>query len=513
MKSLRLYLITIFVLFTVVHATAENYINKAFSEYGIGNIGVYIESYPDYRSDNFVFEVASIRSNGILMDYNFFRYRYCNFDLTTPPLTTPGYPLEGNTEGETNSPLSEGIINYLGALGWDSSMIHDFDGGNLGDLLEQARNEELDSVLVVRYIPILYFLPIENYDKSGAGNKATADIGKIKKGMGLIPAIELYDTESGNRLWYSAYHTGHQNIARKKSFEEYVVEADRFFAHTDKNTVNVAVEKMIGLTLGNSDTPFPEASISGDREDGIVRSRVEHLFWTDYPSYAFYGNLWGIGYAFDYIGTLGISYKDSFLDSSPVERAGAIENAVMHGVSLPFLSLTVRNFAIEPALSFSVILPTSANISYTDIKNDFHGGYYVVPDTTDVATLSVTSLGFELSVKYLLRFTDRFSLFVSGNGSIQTWWQTVSGYETAANNFTVSYNGLYTNYNYNFLVNASVIAGFRWDSETPFELFAEYTPIGPGDNFMVSAGLRFIPFTWGIIDPHARNIAGNLRGY
>ena len=513
MKALKSCVYFILLLISAASVSAENYIDKSFAEYGIGNIGVYIESYPDYRSDNFVFEVASIRSNGILMDYNFFRYRYCNFDLTTPPLTTPGYPLEGNTEGETDSPLSKAIISYLEALGWESSMVKDFEGGSLSDLLDQARNKELDSVLVVRYIPILYFLPIENYKDNGAGNKSTADIGKIRKGMGLIPAIELYDTESGSRLWYSAYHTGHQNIAREMSFEEYVAAAEEFFAHTDKNTVNAAVERMIELTFGDSDIPFPEASIEGDRSDGIVRNGLRHIFWTDYPSYALYGNIWGIGYNFDYIGTLGISYKDSYLSDAPVELAGNIENAVMHGISLPFLSLTVRNVAIEPALSFIFIPPTSANISYTDIKNDFHGGYYEVPDTTDVATMSVTSLGFDLSIKYMLRFTDRFSMFIGGNGSVNTWWQSISGYDTAADNFTSSYNGLWTNYDLNLLVNASAIAGFRWDSETPIEIFAEYTPVGPGDSFMISAGLRFIPFTWGIIDPHAKNIAGNLRGY
>ena len=509
MENLRPAVLFLFLILVIFPAATENYIDENFSAYGIQSIGIYTESYADARSDDFVFEVAAIRANGILMDADFFRYRYSNYDLITPPLTTPEYPLEKGAETATDKLLRAGITEYLDEQGWPNGYIEDFQTGTLADLLAAAQQEGFDAALVVRYTPILYLVPVENYKPSSAGSKATADIGKIKKGMGLYPAIELYDTQSGSRLWYSAYHAGQQVLPKKKSYTENTETAEEFFAHTDKGAAEAAVDKMTALTFSSENTPFPAASVSGSGNAELTGNpAIMHMFWTDFPAYARYGNSWGIGYSLDYVGNYPIRYKDNISEDSPVEQAGTLANLIMHNIYMPFFSVAYRNIMLDPSLHLGFTLPTYANIEYDDIKK-----YGSIEHTLDAAAASFTSLGLDLSLKYSLRFTDQLSAYIGGSAEAAFWWQQIQGYETTADNFTDSFSALYTNYDINLLLNASVLAGVRWDIKTPVELYTEFTPVGPGGGLMVSAGVRFIPFTYGFIDPHARNIAGNTRGY
>ena len=189
-----------------------------------------------------------------MQDPKFFRYRYCNYDLVTPPLTSLDYPLVKNAAEEIDSLLKQEIEQSLTNLGWQIEMIENVEDIRLSGLLSDSAATGLDAVLVVRYTPITYILPIQNYvERSGSGT-STADIGKIKKGRGLIPALELYDTKTGARLWYSAYHT-----------------------ETDADIK--AVDKMISLTFDNADAPFPAASIPDKQSVKTVgRARLQHLF-------------------------------------------------------------------------------------------------------------------------------------------------------------------------------------------------------------------------------------------
>jgi len=87
-----------------------------------------------------------------------------------------------------------------------------------------------------------------------------------------------------------------------------------------------------------------------------------------------------------------------------------------------------------------------------------------------------------MSLKYFLRLSDNFSFFLGGKGRVSLWQQQVEpNYEPDnADGFISSYSGLYTNYEANLMLNAAVIAG-----------------------------LRYIPFTYGFIEPHAANrVAG-----
>ena len=509
MVKSRNILTLLFFSILIFPAAAENYLAADFNDYGIQTIGIYTESYPDTRSDNFVFEVAALRSNGILMDVDFFRYRYSNYDLVTPPLTTLSYPLDGAAAGKEVPVLNMRVQEYLEAAGWSAQLIEDFSGGTVEHLLGSAKEDGLDAVLIIRYTPIIYLVPVENYAPGRSGRKAAADIGKIKKGMALIPAVELYDTASGTRLWYSAYHTGHQIITKRKSYEDAAASADAFFAHTDKGAAEAAAGRMVELTLNSTAAPFPKPAGTERLEGAGSNPAIRHLFWTNYPSYAFYGNAWGIGYSLDFIGDYPILYKDNISDASPIEAAGTLPNAVMHRISMPFLSIGTGNIMLDPSLYFGFSLPAYANIVYDDIGKYGSISY----NTADTASASFTSLGLKLSLKYSLRFTDHFSAYIGGSASAGFWWQLIQGYETTSDNFTTGYGGLYTDYDMNLIANASVLAGVRFDRKIPFEIFAEYTPTGPSGGAMISAGARLIPFTYGFIDPHARSIAGRTRGY
>ena len=516
MKKIKaLAALLLFLTTTVPTLIAENRLVPSFSDYGIENIGIFTEAYPDARSDNYVFEVAAIRANGIIQDPRFFRYRYSNYDLVTPPLTTPEYPLHSTPLGGLSILLQNKIMHFLQDKGWQTAQIVDFSDGDLTSLLKHAADSGLDSVLIVRYTAILYTLPMDNYIEKPLAGKYSADIGKIRKGMGIFPAIELYDTATGNRLWYSAYHAGHQNILKKQSYQETVDAADSFFAHTDKDANIKAVDIMINKTLGSIDAPFPSAADSGSRiVTDSPTDRTGHLFWTDYPSYGFYGNEWGIGYSLDYIGDYNLYYKDTYEEGSPEENptelAGTIANAVMHKINVPFLSVASHNLAVEPSVFFGIMFPTYATVGYTDLQK-----YKTLSVTNEYAQTSITSIGFDLSLKYFLRFSDSFSAYIGGAGSIATWWQDINLTYTPedAAGFIGNWSGLYTNYDANLIVNASIIAGVKWESTMPFELFGSVTPVGPGGKMMLSAGVKFIPFTYGFIEPHATNVCDSTKGF
>ena len=524
--------------FFILPAAAESRMINSFSSYGIKTIGIYTEAYEDLRSDNFLLEYMAMQSDPWLNDPTFYNREYCNFDRTTPPLTTAEYPLAGAAKGLLDDSLVTELEGFLAGLGWKTEKIADFAGGTVSDLLTNADDSDLDAVLVVRYTPFRYFIPVESYRESSFYGNSGIITGKIQLGLGYHPALELYDAETGTRLWYSAYHSGHQVINKKLPFVENVNAAGKFFVQLDTDdkekaaawasgeltddfdhvwrqydTDELAAERMIKLAMIENEVPFPAASESAERASGLRnQTKLKHLFWSDYPSYALYGTKWGVGYTLDYIGDYGIYYQDdtnAYPGTPPVETALTLQNTLMHKITLPFYSLAFANLSIEPVFYYGHSLPISANLDYIDIKSDYSGGYTETP-TTDPAEISLSSLGLNLEIKYYLRFTDKFAAYIGAAGSISSWWEDVDAEEADHDEIIERYDSLYVNYEADLLLNASVIAGVKFNSKKPFEIFGVWTPVGPGGSMMISAGLRWIPSSWGWVEPHQQYCAEDL---
>ena len=519
---------------------SETLLDKSFSEYGIESIGIYTEGYKDARSDNFLAEILVMKENTLLNDPGFYRYRYCNYDLVTPPLTTPGYPLNGTTSGAVNNSLEKGLAAYMKKLGWKTDVISDFTSGGLTELLKHAADKNLDAVLVARYTPINYIVPIENYNESWLSGRKSAATGALQTGIGLIPALELYDIKTGARLWYSAYHTGHQIIIKKETYQSYADKAEEFFIILDTSDVEEdpelavsillgefdnffmgsnadeeAVSKMIDLTMKEVEQPFPDSSNSEKRNDSRTgEGSLRHALWTDYPSYGFYGTKWGIGYTFDYMGKFNLYYRDNSygFDQVAPEVIETDSNAVMHKLTIPFYSIATGNLSIDPGIYVGYVPPFTQNISYTEIKKDYPG-YTKTPGQTAKATVSAFSVGLDLSVKYYLRIADKVSFYGGVKGSAGTYFPIVESELSEKGDFKQNGEGLLFIDGPDLTVTASIMAGIRFDRQKPFEVFALYTPVGQSGDPVFSIGIKWMPFTYGWVEPYSTNIANGLFGY
>lgn len=519
---------------------SESMLIESFSDYGIENIGIYTEAYKDLRSSNFLLEISSMDSNPMLRSPSFYRDQYCNFDKTTPPLTTFGYPLNGTTSGILDDSLDAGLKTFLQEKGWKSNIINDFTDGRLKDLLSQASETGFDAVLLVRYTPIHHFVPIENYNKDWLSGRTSATIGSLQVGIGYIPALELYDTKTGTRLWYSAYHTGHQTVSKREDFQVYVDKAEDFFIrlNTSDNEIRAkwaafelsgeadimfgqsdadekAAQTMIELSMVDVEEPFPDATDSQNRSIAIRGSnQLRHLFWTDSPSYSLYGTEWGIGYTYDYIGNFNLYFRDDSYGSSKDDPSQIIASngAMMHRLTLPFYSIAFGNLAIEPSFFGGYIPPYTDTVAWKNIDDDVDGVFIEKETLTGDAEISAWSVGFDLNLKYFFRITDRTSIFIGGNGTAQTYFPEVEeGIELSEEGkFRGHGEGLLFIDGPDLTITAAVIAGLRFDGQDPFEIFALYTPVGQAGKPMISAGIKWLPFTWGWIEPHNTHIAENL---
>ena len=535
MKFIKIIFIALLCCTVTFPLFSESNLNNSFKNFGIQTIGIYTQAYEDLRSSNFLTEYLVMQNNPILSDPSFYKDQYCNFNLTTQPLTTPGYPLDGRVTDSADATLNKEIKEYLSQLGWKTKPITDFQTGSLTELLAKAAANDIDAALIVRYTPVTEFIPVEGYREDFWSGASGITTGNIKFGLAYYPTLELYDTASGTRLWYSAYYSGHQIITKQKPFVENVAAAEQFFVEVDTsseealsswasaeltgefdsiwskyNVDELAAQRMIELAMQDIETPFPKAADSGQRNNPPANAqKLRHMFWTDYPSYALMGTSLSIGYTLDYIGNYKIYYKDTVYDDTPVEEAGIIAQTMMHKAVLPLYSISTANLAIEPAFYFGMTIPASADLSYTNITTDYDNGGYMNIAETDTATASFSSFGLEIALKYYLRFTDTFSFYIGGSGTVSSWWEKLEGEDTDYDEFAEGYKGLYVNYDADLIINASAIAGVRFDSERPFEIFAMYTPIGPGGGMMLSAGLRWIPFTWGWTQPHQTHLDAN----
>ena len=111
----------------------------------------------------------------------------------------------------------------------------------------------------------------------------------------------------------------------------------------------------------------------------------------------------------------------------------------------------------------------------------------------------------DLAFKYYLRFTDTMSAFIGGRGLAEAWLMTVNPENEELNSYDFDDRvGGLAQLDY-FTFNASILAGVRIDSKTPFEIYAMVTPVGPCDSIMVTAGFNWhgAPIAWSA--PHAKN--------
>ena len=513
MKTQKLLLTLITMLLLVgISVSAESVLLDDFSEFGINSIGIYVESYEDERTDN---PSADFITAYAMQDVVYFRNTLCEFESVTPKLTTQAYPLSGRGSNPgLDNMLAEKLSGYLNELGWNNSYLSSFSGGNLKDLRRQAVSEGLDAVLVVRYYPVEYFVPISNYRASYgySVNTYSANVGKIVFGLGMYPALELIDARTGARIWYSAYYASHPE-APQGSYQNFVDMAAEFFIIGD-DVEQDAIDTMIDLTLKSKD--FPAASESGSRDEYTASSHAEgisNLFWSNDPSYDFYSAMMAIGYQFRYLGGMPIYYDESSYDEEPVVITATASNAMEHRLTIPFFTLGFGNISLELLNFYFGYLPgPTVDVSYTEEEwvedpEDPYGSW-IQQDVTRTAEMSTGAMtfGFEVMAKYFLRFGDDLSAYIGGQATAGMWMDTMSTED----------DDLYI-YDYSFepqglvnldglIINAGIMAGLRWDTETPLELYGIFYPVGPSGDWALTAGVtwHFLMTDW--LPPHSKNI-------
>ena len=516
MKKLKTFAAVLCILtLAAATATAESKLNEEFGSFGIKSIGIYTESYEDERVEDFESEYL----DAYMMQYvNTFRYTLCDYNAVTPKLMTPNYPLEGAKNAtELDVMVSNGVSFMTEEEGWKTSIIDNFEGGSLAELREQAAADGRDAVLVVRYYSINYYVPFSGYSSVSSGGYSytttttTAKVGKLMKGLGLLPALELYDVKSGVRLWFSANWTGTINNAAEGYDMHNKNAGDLFVDETavaDGSTLETeAVANMVAMAITSHD--FPAASASGSRNEAVVaaQSSSSHMFWTDYPEYEKFGTFIGLGYNIGYVGDYDIYYHDENLNDYdeegnpiPDEHVGTAEKNIMHTLTIPIFAFGTKNIAIEPSFYFGFMQPKTASITYTYLQETEE------TEVTETGEASVWGLtvGLDAAVKYYLRFSDTVSAFIGGRGLIEMWLINVNPENEEINsyNFGDSVGGL-AQLDY-FTLNASILAGVRLDTKTPIEFYGMFTPVGPGGDPMITAGMTWHGIPIGVT-PHSKN--------
>ena len=259
MKKLKT-LITILCTLSLIPLTvyAESSLNKDFPLFGIKNIGIFIEGYEDERTENFSKSYIEAFKNN---DFKEFKTNLCNYHKITPLLMSPFYPLSSG-DNDLNNQIYQATNTYLKSLGWQTLPL-ELHEGHLKKLLNTAKHNNLDAVLVLRYFKVEDFIRMEGYerDTNFYGDSKTIEqsalFGPPIQGLALFPTFELYDTATGARLWYSAYHTIKANSSEKYGFQASSDAAAEFFIEGEA-PIEEAIDKMLELTIKADQ--FPEAS-------------------------------------------------------------------------------------------------------------------------------------------------------------------------------------------------------------------------------------------------------------
>lgn len=316
-----------------------NWVHPDFEDFAVTSVGIYTNCYGQ-RTARVVRESRYGRYENmygkrfdIELDY------YARF---TAPLTTPEYPIDPPKDSEVTTELEKQIGEYLDKAAYTSAVIEGFNGETLEDLLAYAAQQDIDAVLLVRYYTITSFSPHD---------KASPTFTQGTSGLGVSPALELYDTRTGVRLWYSAYHSYHPDDTISFYFDRYQDFVRTVFVPGD-NPYREAVRRIVHYTLDSSpstfynDEPLPIALDNTERKQSTVRAAKRRYFLSDaWPMYAKTYGAMAINYSFDYIGSLDLEHSvDDGADE--VFTAG---NVLGHRVSLiPFI-YGRKNLFFQPA--------------------------------------------------------------------------------------------------------------------------------------------------------------------
>lgn len=523
-------------LFAATAVFPESWIDTDFDQFGPGSVGIYTEAYRDNRayisfdSEKSYLEAIEKIYARALLDNQVYRFKdyLCAYDGVTPPLTLPGYPLGGKESifeqnKKIDTLLSQQLASSLDSLGWQSEIIEGFDGGKVKDLLNTAEKNGLDTVLLVRYYPIRFYIPFSGYSESRTSVDTYTDritesagVGALHIGFGLLPALELYDTRTGIRLWYSAYYTSHIETEKYLSQEEYGLAAEEFFIDgaittlqgktlTRKKQYNrsipieeAAIKKMIDLTMLDSAVPFPILLAPGNRDNGYTGSRavkeaIRFTLWAEKSPLTFDTAFFSIGYTLNLPIDLDIYYDDSRMDEIDPVIILTAEDIPVHRFIVPVLSRETRNIVVEPSVFFDLYPKQTIHITYTD--SDYN------PDTEELEEFSRTSsvdfsmytLGIDVTLKYLARLSEKLALFVGGSGRVEGWAYSQKSEDEKFNNQSDLYlddlGGIIPVGIGTFEVNTSVIAGLRlFAASSPIDIYGIYTPRGPSGNPVFSVG-------------------------
>lgn len=540
-------------LFTVSGVFPESFLSPDFKQFAPASVGIYTEAYEDTRAyisfkgeKSYVEKIEKIYVRALINNQVYrFKNDLCDYDGVTPPLTLPGYPLgEKDSIIEQNQKidtlLSEKLASSLESLGWQSEIISDFDGSKVKNLLKTAEDKGLDTVLLVRYYPIRFHIPFSGYRESRTydyvdsnTDKVTvtesAVIGGLYTGFGLLPALELYDTRTGIRLWYSAYYTSHIEIEKYLSQEDYGLATEEFFIVGAISTLQgeklirkkqynrsipieeAAVKRMIDLAMLDSEIPFPILLTQSTRNTSYIRSRaikeaIRFTLWAKKSPLTFETAFFSLGYNLNLPVDLDIYYDESRMDEIDPVIIHTAEDILIHRAIFSVLSYEFRNIIFEPSVYFDFYPKQTIDITYTDRDYNPDTEELEEFDRTSSVDFSIYTLGIDVTLKYLIRLWEQTALFVGGSGQLAGWTYSQKSEDEKFNN---SFLDLYLNdiggiiSIGTFYLNASAIAGLRlFNASTPLDIYGMYTPRGPSGNSVFTVGATWHWFSFKT--PYAR---------
>ncbi len=572
-------LITLVMLLSCYSVTAENWTHPSFEEHGLESIGVYTQLYGEYRSElaqDYIKRIGLFHPysqpkdkknvywgtsfNGTTRvawidkySYPFRRQnaltwflRFNTFSHVTPPLTSRYYPIAGETqltEGgrSVDAAVKSVVADGLRQLGWSTEEIDGFEGSNLKNLLSYSAGKGVDALLLIRYYGVRSHVAVS--DVSYGGNSLeSANIGAYYEGIGILPCIELYDTETGVRLWYSAYHTSHIEADSRKSPEEYnEVFGDLFAASSylrvaniddnlvrfekkntrignqseNDNTVipDTAAQNMVELTFENDDAPFPSFSDS-ERNRSVVTSvkwdkNLSDTLWSDQPEFRHTSGIFSIGYSLDYIGSLNIvqSQREISGDEYIEQLSKTTRNTLMHSMAVQFFGFEIKNLSFLPFYSWGFIPTIQVPVQEYDRSDSTYNNvsYSVIPTRAQLG----------LSAKYKFRLTDTFSIFAGGQASVNLWsinssdeadFDLYSGvllFAVDPNSGRTSFSiedfggfwgrkfGTYSVYS-GLTLDYEFKVGISFEDNVPFDISFSLVPMGPEGQITFSVAMEFL---------------------
>lgn len=475
-----------------------NWVHPEYENFGIKSVGIYIDHYGTIGNIGALKPTTRTYGDNLynLTDRNTGQQKryYLNLDehaKITPPLTTPRYPLnqekapayEGTTHlrDESKQALADALMQYLKKTEYEPQVIEPFSSGDtLKTLLSSAAEEGLDAVLLVRYYCFKGYRPIDKDPDKLYSNM---------RGFGISPAIELYDTKTGVRLWYSAYHSYHIDDTSGYYFDAYEEFLRTIFVEGEE-PYKAAAERIVDYTLDSRPStfynkiPLPIALDPPTRDDSIARKAARRQFVK--PGWEVYAKTTSF-ISFTY----GLEYFDNpIIDVQDVSETWSVqtENALGHKISLVPIRYGRNNFVVQP-LHINI-----HTLSYNDNGIQFSGW---------------GSLGGML--EYHLRIHDYHTLFF-GLELSYNYFYPITGYPTGEEEISLDDSEGFLQPQ---LYAGAVFNKAKRGRLFPKKVFLAFTPPRAGENprFSLGFGLQLLPTYPGgiitgyrIIDPHSRDI-------